>query len=68
MVDEIDAALDGAGLTNQPVREFVRRWFALTGAERLEVVTAADDARLLKEALEAGEVQPAGEGRYYSRS
>ncbi|MBO0771974.1 MAG: phosphoenolpyruvate carboxykinase (GTP), partial [Actinobacteria bacterium] len=29
---------------------------------------APDDARLIREALAAGEIQPAGEGRYYSRS
>ena len=38
------------------------------GAERVEVVDAADDARLVQEALDAGELEPAGEGRYYSRS
>jgi phosphoenolpyruvate carboxykinase (GTP) len=50
------------------VREYVAYWADLTGAERVEVVDAADDARLVKEALEAGELFPAGEGRYYSRS
>ncbi|HET8961681.1 phosphoenolpyruvate carboxykinase (GTP), partial [Nocardioides sp.] len=50
------------------VREYVRFYADLTGAERIEVVTAADDARLIQEALEAGELEPAGEGRYYSRS
>jgi phosphoenolpyruvate carboxykinase (GTP) len=32
------------------------------------VVSASDDARLIREALEAGEVLPAGEQLYYSRS
>ena len=64
----VDAALDTAGLTNPKVREYVRYWAELTGAERVEVVSAADDARLIQEALDAGELQPAGEGRYYSRS
>ncbi|MCU1689748.1 MAG: phosphoenolpyruvate carboxykinase, partial [Jatrophihabitantaceae bacterium] len=32
------------------------------------VVNASDDARLIQEALEAGELEPAGEGLYYSRS
>jgi phosphoenolpyruvate carboxykinase (GTP) len=67
MVD-VDAALDEAGLKNPHVREYVRYWADLTGAERVEVVSAADDARLIAEALEAGELEPAGEGRYYSRS
>jgi phosphoenolpyruvate carboxykinase (GTP) len=34
----------------------------------VEVVNASDDARLLEEAVAAGELQRAGEGRYYSRS
>jgi phosphoenolpyruvate carboxykinase (GTP) len=64
----IDAVLDRAGLTNVYVRDYVRRWADLTGAERVEVVNASDDARLLREALDAGELLRAGEGRYYSRS
>src|SRR4051794_7644086 len=65
---EIDAALQVAGLTNPSVREYVKYWAELTGAERIEVVGPADDARLIAECLEAGELEPAGEGRYYSRS
>ncbi|CAM3280020.1 phosphoenolpyruvate carboxykinase (GTP) [Nocardioides dubius] len=67
MVD-VEAVLDEAGLSNPKVREYVRYWAELTGAERVEVVGAADDDRLIAEALEAGELLPAGEGRYYSRS
>ncbi len=67
MVD-VDAALDEAGIKNPHVREYVHHWAELTGAERVEVVSAADDARLIAEALEAGELEPAGEGLYYSRS
>ena len=67
MID-VDAALDGAGLKNVHVREYVRYWAELTGAARVEVVSAGDDPRLIDEALAAGEIQPAGEGRYYSRS
>ncbi|MDR7085702.1 phosphoenolpyruvate carboxykinase (GTP) [Aeromicrobium panaciterrae] len=67
MVD-IDAALDAAGLKNPHVREYVHYWADLTGAERVEVVSAADDTRLIAEALEAGELDPAGDGLYYSRS
>ena len=63
-----DAALDEAGLTNGAVRDYVRHWAQITGASRVEVVSAADDARLIEEALAAGEILPAGEGRYYSRS
>ncbi len=65
---EVEAALDAAGVTNPRVREYVRHYADLTGAARVEVVTAADDARLVQEALDAGELEPAGEGRYYSRS
>ena len=65
---DVEKALDDAGVTNPHVREYVAHWAALTGAERVEVVDAADDARLVKEALDAGELLPAGEGRYYSRS
>ena len=65
---DLEQALDAAGLTNQAVRDYVLHWAGVTGASRIEVVSAADDARLLAEALEAGEIEPAGEGRYYSRS
>ena len=68
LVTAIDAVLDEAGLTNEAVRSYVKHWAQHTGAERVEVVNASDDARLLAEALEAGEILPAGEGRYYSRS
>jgi len=67
-VADVDAALDAAGLKNPYVREYVKQWAEHTGAERVEVVTAADDDRLVAEALAAGELQPAGEGLYYSRS
>ncbi len=67
-VADVEAALDAAGLKNQHVREYVKYWAEHTGAERVEVVSAADDARLISEALEAGELLPAGEGLYYSRS
>ena len=65
---EVDDALDAAGLTNEAVRDYVRHWAGVTGAAKIEVVSAADDARLVQEALAADEIQPAGEGRYYSRS
>ena len=65
---DVEKALDDAGVHNPHVREYVAYWADLTGADRIEVVDAADDARLVKEALDAGELLPAGEGRYYSRS
>src|SRR6266702_1761408 len=67
MVD-VHAALGRAGLRNVHVREYVRYWAELTGAERIEVISTSDDARLIGEALADGEILPAGEGRYYSRS
>jgi phosphoenolpyruvate carboxykinase (GTP) len=68
LVAGIDAVLDEAGLKNEHVRSYVRRWAERTGADRIEVINASDDARLLREAVAAGELLPAGEGRYYSRS
>jgi phosphoenolpyruvate carboxykinase (GTP) len=65
---DVDAVLDQAGLTNESVREFVRHWAGITGAERVEVVNTSDDARLAQEALDAGELLPVGDGCYYSRS
>jgi phosphoenolpyruvate carboxykinase (GTP) len=64
----VEAVLNAAGLTNPKVHEYVTYWAELTGAAAVEVVSAADDARLIQEALEAGELEPAGEGLYYSRS
>ena len=68
MMVDVDAVLDEAGLKNPHVREYVRHWADFTAAERIEVVSASDDARLISESLESGELLPAGEGLYYSRS
>ncbi len=65
---EVENVLAEAGLTNTHVQEYVKHWAAHTGAARVEVVSAADDARLVQESLDAGELLPAGEGLYYSRS
>jgi phosphoenolpyruvate carboxykinase (GTP) len=67
-VVSVEAVLDAAGLKNQHVRDFVEHWAWHTGSAAVEVVEATDDARLLSEALAAGEIQSAGEGRYYARS
>ncbi len=64
----LDDILDDAGLKNDFVRDFVRHWAGITGAARIEVIGASDDARLIRESLAAGEIQPAGDGRYYARS
>lgn len=47
---------------------YVQKWAKITGAERIEVVSAADDERLVQESLDAGELLPAGEVLFYSRS
>ncbi|KRE62922.1 phosphoenolpyruvate carboxykinase (GTP) [Nostocoides sp. Soil756] len=65
---DLEKPLDDAGLTNPAVREYVLHWAQYLGAERIEVVSASDDARLIQESLAADEIQPAGEGLYYSRS
>ncbi len=65
---DVEAALDASGLTNPQVRDYVRYWAEHTGAAEVQVVSAADDARLVAESLDAGELLPAGDGLYYSRS
>jgi phosphoenolpyruvate carboxykinase (GTP) len=67
-VVDVDAVLEAANLKNDHVREYVRYWAGITGAAAIEVVSAGDDARLVQEALEAGELLPAGKDLYYSRS
>jgi phosphoenolpyruvate carboxykinase (GTP) len=67
MVD-VDRVLDEASLTNPHVREYVKHWAGVTGADKVEVVSASDDARLIEAALASGDLLPAGEGSYYSRS
>jgi phosphoenolpyruvate carboxykinase (GTP) len=67
-VVDVDAVLDEAGVKNRHVRDYVAHWAAITQPDRIEVVGAEDDARLCQEALDDGELQPAGEGLYYSRS
>ncbi len=65
---DVALVLHEAGLDNPAAQEFVAHWAEHTGAARVEVVSAADDLRLIAESLDAGEIVPAGEGRYYSRS
>jgi phosphoenolpyruvate carboxykinase (GTP) len=65
---DVELVLDAVGLTNPEVRDYVQYWAELTGADRVEVVSAPDDARLIAESLDAGEILPVGEGQYYARS
>jgi phosphoenolpyruvate carboxykinase (GTP) len=67
-VVDVDVILGNAGLKNEKVREYVRYWAEITGPDSIEVVSAADDERLIAEALDRGEIASAGEGLYYSRS
>jgi len=67
-VVDVDAILQAAQLKNEHVREYVKYWAGITGADNIEVVSADDDTRLISEALAAGEILPGGEGLYYSRS
>ncbi|HJZ06529.1 MAG TPA: hypothetical protein VJ283_00500, partial [Trebonia sp.] len=67
MID-VDDVLESAQLKNEKVREYVRYWAGITDPDNIEVVSGADDARLIQESLDAGEIAPAGEGLYYSRS
>ncbi|MCL8025410.1 phosphoenolpyruvate carboxykinase (GTP) [Nocardioides bruguierae] len=67
-VAAVDEALDVGRVTNPYVRAYVQYWATITEPARVEVVSALDDARLVAEALDAGELQPAGHGLYYSRS
>jgi phosphoenolpyruvate carboxykinase (GTP) len=59
---------DVTGIPDVHVRGFIRYWAGITRPDRIEIIDAADDGRLLAEALAAGELLPAGEGRYYARS
>ncbi len=47
-VTAIEEALDDAGLKNAHVRAYVQHWAEHTGADRIEVVNASDDARLIQ--------------------
>jgi phosphoenolpyruvate carboxykinase (GTP) len=68
VVIDVDAVLADAGLKNEKVGEYVRHWAGITGPDNIEVVSVADDSRLIQEALDAHEILPAGEDLYYSRS
>ncbi|MGO2141169.1 MAG: phosphoenolpyruvate carboxykinase (GTP) [Leucobacter sp.] len=55
-------------IQNESIRAFVEEWAGIIEPDRIELVSAIDDPRLLGEALTSGELLPAGEGRYYARS
>ncbi|SJM50118.1 phosphoenolpyruvate carboxykinase (GTP) [Gulosibacter sp. 10] len=68
MEPSVEDALDEAGVENSAIRRFVEEWARITEPDAVEVIGAGDDGRLIREALEAGELLPAGEGRYAARS
>lgn len=57
-----------AGLNNAAVLAYVEKWASITQPDRIEVISSADDERLIQEGLTAGEIFPAGDQLYYSRS
>ena len=57
-----------AGLTSEPALRFIAEWAQHVGAAQVQVIDAADDARLVREALAAGEVLPVHGDRIYARS
>ena len=61
-------ALSHAGLTNDAALRFISEWANHVGAAQVQVIDAGDDARLMREALEAGEVLPVSGDRIYARS
>lgn len=68
MTSTTTETLTAAGLLNPAIHAFVADWAGHTRSARIEVVGSDDDGRLIDEALEAGELLPAGPGRYYARS
>lgn len=67
-MENIGKILADAGLKNEAVTRYVEKWAAITQPDAIEVVSAADDERLVDSALADGEIAPAGKERYYSRS
>ncbi len=65
---EIERALVANGVTNDAVKTFVKHWAAHLEPAAIEIVSAADDERLLREALAAGEIFEVTGGRYFARS
>jgi len=47
-VIDVDDVLESAQLKNEKVREYVRYWAGITDPDNIEVVSGADDARLVQ--------------------
>jgi phosphoenolpyruvate carboxykinase (GTP) len=65
---DLERILADGGVTNDAVKAFVRQWAAHLEPASVEIISAEDDARLLREALDAGEVAEVEGSRYFSRS
>ncbi len=60
--------VDGLPIPNEAVKAWVAERAAWTGVAAVEVIDAADDDRLLREAIAAGELIDLGNGTYYAHS
>lgn len=67
-MENISEILSAAGLHNDAVVRYVEYWSGITQPERIEVISAKDDDRIIAEGLASGEIKPAGDGLYYSQS
>ena len=60
--------VDGLPIPNDTVKAWVAERAAWTDVDAVEVIDAADDDRLLEEAVAAGELIDLGNGTYYAHS
>ncbi|WP_448852672.1 phosphoenolpyruvate carboxykinase (GTP) [Corynebacterium sp. 335C] len=65
---DVRSVLSEAGIDNPSIISFTEKWAGILRPDSIEVISAADDDRLIESALADGEILPAGEGRWYSRS
>ncbi|AZA14708.1 phosphoenolpyruvate carboxykinase (GTP) [Corynebacterium choanae] len=64
----VSEILSAAGVDNSHIVDFVKEWVEILEPEAIEVITAEDNDRLLEACLADGEMLPAGDNLYYSRS
>lgn len=63
----VNEALQQARIKNVAIQKFVTEWAELTQPDQITLVSAADDTKLLAEAVQADELLSAGEGNYFAR-